>query len=97
MGGGGPEVLRRGLGNLQIQSENSRRLWLSKLPCWKGFLANFDAAGKLFPDFPAARNAIPTKVWELSGNKMAAGKSARLRERCWIFSSERATAFLSFF
>ena len=25
--------------------------------------------------------------------KMAAGQSARLRERCWIFSSETATAF----
>ena len=28
------------------ESENSRRLWLSEIPCWKGFPANFDAAGK---------------------------------------------------
>ena len=28
------------------KSENSRRLWLSEIPCWKGFPANFDAAGK---------------------------------------------------
>ena len=27
-------------------SENSRRLWLSEIPCWKGFPATFDAAGK---------------------------------------------------
>ena len=36
--------------------------------CWKGFPANFDTAGKLFPDFLAAQNAIPAKVWALSGN-----------------------------
>ena len=36
---------------------------------WKGFPANFDAAGKFFPDCPAARNAIPAKVWALSGNE----------------------------
>ena len=28
----------------------------------EGFSFNFDAAGKLFPDFPAARDAIPAKV-----------------------------------
>ena len=28
------------------KSENSRRLRLSEIPCWKGCLANFDAAGK---------------------------------------------------
>ena len=33
-------------------SENSRRLWLFDIPCWKNFLANFDAAGKLFTDSP---------------------------------------------
>ena len=62
---------------LSRDSENSRRLWLSEIRCWKSFPANFDAAGKLFPDFPAARNAIPAKVWAFSGKeKMAAGKSA---------------------
>ena len=58
-------------------SENSRRLWLSKIPCWKGFPANFDAAGKWFPDFPAAQNAIPTKVWALSGKENGCWKIGR--------------------
>ena len=39
-------------------SENSRRLWLSEIPCWKSFPANFGAAGNFFTDFPAAPNAI---------------------------------------
>ena len=79
------------------RSENSKRLWLSEIPCWKGFRANFDAAGKLvFPDFPAARPAIPAKLRALSGKENG----------CWtigpafgnapgFFSSETATAFLS--
>ena len=50
-------------------SENSRRLWLSEIPCWKNCPANFDAAGKLFTNFPAARNAIPAKVWAFSGKE----------------------------
>ena len=49
--------------------KNSRRLWLSEIPCWKGFPANFDAAGQLFKNFPAARNAIHAKVWAFSGGK----------------------------
>ena len=51
------------------QSENSRTLWLSEIRCWKSFPANFDAAGKLLPDFPAVRNAIPAKVWAFSGKE----------------------------
>ena len=47
-------------------SENSRRLWLPEIPCWKSFSANFDAAGKFFTAFPAARNAILAKVWAFS-------------------------------
>ena len=50
-------------------SENSRRLWLSEIPCWKSFRANFDAAGKFLTDFPAARNAIPANAWALSGKE----------------------------
>ena len=62
----------------------------------ESFPANFDAAGKSFPDFPAARNAIPAKVWAFSGKDNGCWKiGPRLRERCWIFSSETATAFLS--
>ena len=57
-------------------SENSRRLWLSEIPCWKSFPANFDAAGKFFTDFAAARIAIPANVWAFSGKETAAGKSA---------------------
>ena len=52
-----------------FQSENSRRLWLFTIRCWKGFPANFDAAGKWFPDFPAVRNAIPAKVSAFSGKE----------------------------
>ena len=79
-------------------SENSRRLWLSDIPCWKGFLANLDATGKFFPalwKISAAPNAVPAKVWALTGKEMAARKSA-LWELSWTFSSETATAFLSF-
>ena len=50
----------------QTCSENSRRLWLSEIPCWKSFPATFDAAGKFFTDFPAA---IPAKVWAFSGKE----------------------------
>ena len=45
--------------------------------CWKGFPANFDAAGKLFSDFPAARNAVPAKVWALSGKENGCWKIGR--------------------
>ena len=58
-------------------SENSRRLWLSEIPCWKSFQANFDAAGKFLTDFPAARNAIPAKVWALSGKENGCWKMGR--------------------
>ena len=69
-----PKILEVGAG--KAVSENSRRLWLSEIPCWKSFPANFDAAGKFFTDFPAARNAMPATVWAFSGKEMAAGKSA---------------------
>ena len=46
-----------------------------KAPCWKGFPANFNAAGKFFPDFPAARHALPAKVWSLSSKEMARERS----------------------
>ena len=83
--------------NRPVFSENSRRLWLSEIPCWKSLPANFDAAGKFFTDFPAARNAIPARVWAFSRQgKWLLENRRRLRERSWIFSSETATAFLSF-
>ena len=51
------------------RSENSRRLWLPEIRCWKSFPANFDAAGKLFTDFPAAQNAVPAELWAFSGKE----------------------------
>ena len=55
-------------------SEDLRRLWLcvrnALLP---GFSGEFRRCWKFFPDFPAARNAIPAKVWALA-EKEAAGK-----------------------
>ena len=35
----------------KFSSENSRRLLLSEIPCWKGFPSNFDGAGKSSPIF----------------------------------------------
>ena len=56
----------------------------------RGFLANFDAAGKSY--FPAARHArlghVPAGQWLLENRP-------RLRERSWMFSSENATAVAS--
>ena len=59
-------------------SKHSRRLWLSESPCWKGCPANSKAAGKFHPHFPAARNAIPAKVWALSGKGKVAAPSGTL-------------------
>ena len=50
-------------------SESSRRLWLSEIPYWKSFPANFEAAGEVFTDLPAAQNAILAKVWAFSGKE----------------------------
>ena len=58
-------------------SENSRRLWLSEIPCWKGFPANFDAAGK--NDSPIFRQremlSLP-RFGHFPARKTAAGKLA---------------------
>ena len=70
------EVISKGPLKIPFKSENSRRPWLSEIPCWKGFAAHSDAAGKWFPDFPAARNAIPAKVWALSGKENSCWKMA---------------------
>ena len=61
------------------------------------FSGKFRCCWKFFTDFPAARNAISAKVWAFSGkeNGCCMENWSRLRERCWIFSSETATAFLS--
>ena len=42
---------------------------MSEIRCWKSLRANLDAAGKFCTDFPAARNAIPAKVWAFSGKE----------------------------
>ena len=60
-------------------SENSISPWLSEIPCWKSFPANFDAAGKFFTDFRQHELLSPPRSGD-SGHflakKMAAGKWA---------------------
>ena len=83
----------------ELQSENSSRLWLSAIPCWKSFPANFEAAGQFFTDFPAAPNGkcYPSQgLGSFRQGKWLLENRPRLRERSWIFSSETATALLSF-
>ena len=70
-------------------SENSRRLWLSEILCWRSFRANFDAAGKFLNDVPAARNAIPAKVWALSGKENGCWKIGRAFGNAAGFSPPR--------
>ena len=68
----------------------------SKFVDGKVFPGNFAAAWKFFPDFPAARHAIPAKVWALSGKENGCWKIGRaFGNAAGIFSSETATAFLS--
>ena len=57
-------------------SENSRRLWLSDIPCWKSFPANFDAAGKFCTDFRQHDMLSLPRFGHFPARKMAAGKSA---------------------
>ena len=71
---------------------NSRRLWLSKSPWWKGFPANFNAVEKVFPDFPAARSAIPAEAWAVGTfwkGKWLLENRSHLRKLCL---QERSTA-----
>ena len=71
--GGGDGKYRRGpvaKGSCISQEAGEKAALVPEVPCWKGFPARkFDAAGKLFPDFPAARNDSPAKVWALSGKE----------------------------
>ena len=62
---------------------------MSEIPCWKSFRANFDAAGKFLTDFPAARNAIPAKVWALSGKGNGCWKIGRAFGNAAGFSPAR--------
>ena len=55
----------------------------------KSFQANFDAAGKFLTDFPAARNAIPAKVWALSGKENGCWKIGRAFGNAAGFSPPR--------
>ena len=45
--------------SLGSQRKLEKAVAAQEIPCWKSFRANFDAAGKLVTDFPAARNTIP--------------------------------------
>ena len=70
------------------RSDDSQKVPLScgsEIPCWKGFPAIFDAAGKLFPG--------SAKSYPCQG---LLEKRPLHRERSWSFSSETATAFSSF-
>ena len=75
-------------------SENSRRLWLSEIRCWKSFPANLNAAGKFFTDlFSGSTKCFPCQSFGIfRQGKWLLENRASLQERC---SSETATAFLS--
>ena len=82
-------ILAEPLKFLEKKSESSRRLWLSEIPCWKCFPANFDAAGKFLTNFLAARNAIPAKVWAFSGKENGCWKIGRACGNAAGFSPPR--------
>ena len=66
-------------------SENSRRLWLSEIACcWKS-LPRFSGSTKSYPCQGLGTFRQGERLLE---------RRPRLRERCWIFSSETVTAFL---
>ena len=69
--------------------ENSRTLWLSEIPSWKGFPANFGTAGKSLPDLAAARDAIPAKVWALPGKENGCWKIGPAFGKAPVFSPLR--------
>ena len=79
------------------KSENSSRLWLSEIPCWKCFPANCDAAGSSCPISGCTRCYPCQGLGIFRQGKWLLENRPRLRERSWIFSSESATAFLIFF
>ena len=57
-------------------SDSSRRLWLSEIPCWKSFPANFDAAGKFSLIFRQHEMLWLPRFRHFPARKMAAGRSA---------------------
>ena len=77
-------------------SENSRRLWLSEIPCWKGFSSKFRRCWKMILRFSGSAKCYPCQgLGTFRQGKRLLENWPCLRERCWIFSSETATAFLS--
>ena len=78
----------------RVKSENLRRLWLSEIPRFKGFPANFDAAGRFVPKFRQHRTLSLPRFGHLQGEgKWPLENRPRLQERSWIFSF---TPLLSF-
>ena len=74
-------------------SENSRRLWLPRIPCWK----SFPRCLKIRHRFSGRTKCYPCQgLGIFRQGKWMLEIRPRLRERSWIFSSETATAFLSF-
>ena len=79
--------------------KNSRRLWLSEIPCWKGFPASFDAAGKWYSPIFRQREILSLpRFGHFPARKTAAGKLAagtlldfllrdrhRLLEFFWVY------------
>ena len=77
-------------------TENSRRLWLSEIPCWKSFSGKFRRCWKILHRFSGSAKCYPCQgLGIFRQGKRLLENWPRLRERCWIFSSETATAFLS--
>ena len=56
-------------------SENSRRLWLSEIPCRKAFPANVDPSGKFLPNIRHEMLSLP-RFGHFPARTMAAGESA---------------------
>ena len=80
-----------------LNSENSRRLWLSEIPCWKGFPANFDAAGKFFPIFRQHEMLSLPRFGHFPATKTAAGKSAAPSGTLLDFLLRHRHSLLEFF
>ena len=79
-----PCTLRKALLHLR----NSRRLWLSEIPCCEGFSGKFRRCWKMIPRFSGSAICYPCQGLGI----LRQGKRLdwifnwpRLRERCWIF------------
>ena len=82
----------------QRKSENSRRLCLSEILCWKGFPGKFRRLWKIIPRFSGSTKCYPCEgLGTFRQRKWLLENRPRLRERCWIFSSRDRHSLLEFF